>query len=291
MPTPLRIVAFVAFLPAYRLVAAWAARHGHRIVLVVTVPASGPNRYGEENPALIESLPPEQDVLITGRLKTTAAAAIAKHAPDLIVSATFPRRIPEEVTAIPRLGAVNLHPAPLPRGRGPNPQRLIYDGDLTAGATLHRIAPGFDTGAILSRHERTLPAAVIPEIIFGAWVDLLTAALEEGTARAIAGDPGAPQDESQATAATFFTPAEEVLSWDEPARVIQRRAAALNLMAPAARAEIDGHCVLIHDVRALPDAPAARPGTILDRTGETLVIRAADTAVQITVSLLPNAAG
>ncbi len=288
MSTPLRIVAFVAFPPAYRLVAAWATRHGHRIVLVVTPPASGPNRYGEENPALIRSLPPEQDVLITGRLKTTAAAAIARLAPDLIVSATFPRRIPKEVTAIPRLGAVNLHPAPLPRGRGPNPQRLIYDGDLTAGATLHRIAPGFDTGAILSRHERLLPVAVTPEIIFGAWVDLLSAALDEGTARAIVGEPGDPQDESQASAATFFTPDEEILTWTEPSLTIQRRAAALNLMAPTARAAIDGHYVRVRNVLALPDAPSAEPGTVLDRADDTLTVRTADAAVQIETSSIPN---
>lgn len=287
MSTPLRIVAFVAFPPAYQLVAAWAAQHGHTIVLVVTPPASGPNRYGEENPALISSLPPEQNVLITGRLKTTAAAAIAKLAPDLIVSATFPRRIPEEVTAIPRLGAVNLHPAPLPRGRGPNPQRLIYDGDLTAGATLHRIAPGFDTGAILSRHERPLPTAVTPEIIISAWFDLLSAALEEGTARAIAGEPGDPQDESQASAATFFTPAEKVLTWNEPSLTIQRRAAALNLMAPVARADIDGQHVLVRDVLALADAPTAFPGDILDRTGDILIVRTADTAVQVAISPIP----
>ena len=71
---------------------------------------------------------------------------IAALAPDLIVSATYPHRIPPEVTAIPRYGAVNLHPSPLPRGRGPNPQRLIYEGDPIIGGTLHRMSPSSTPG-------------------------------------------------------------------------------------------------------------------------------------------------
>lgn len=289
MRTPLRVVAFNVLPPAYDLVAAWAARHGHRIALLVTVPAPDMTRYGgARGPQLVDHVPPDQDVLVTRRLRTVAAPVIASLAPDLIVSATFPLRIPPEVTAIPRFGAVNLHPAPLPRGRGPNPQRLIYDGDLTAGGTVHRIAPEFDAGAILSRHTRRLPDAVTPETIFAAWAELLTAALDDGTARAIAGDPGSPQDDAEATYAAPFTPADHVLTWDEPALTIQRRAAALNLMSPVARAEIDGRGVIIHTVHALPDAPAAHPGAVLDRTGDTLVVRTSDAAVQVSVSPIPS---
>ena len=283
MTNGLRVVTFNVFPAAYELVAAWASRHGHRLVLLVTSPGPQGARYGVGHRELIAAAPPEQDILVTIRMRRTAAPAIAAQAPDLIVSATFPHRIPPEVTAIPRYGAVNLHPAPLPRGRGPAPQRLIYEGDRTAAAALHRIEPAFDAGAILSLHQRPLPAALTPEAIMGAWTDLLALALDEGTRRAIAGEPGEPQDETLATYAGPFTEEERWLSWDEPALTVQRRAAALNILGPTARARIDGHPVLLLDVRARPGVGSpTSPGTVLDRAGDLVTVRVADGAVEAT---------
>ncbi|MGH2530710.1 MAG: methionyl-tRNA formyltransferase [Thermomicrobiales bacterium] len=280
----LRVVTFNAFLPAYQLVAEWAERHEHRLVLLVTVPSALGERYGSGHPALLDGIPGSQDVLITTRPRRTAAPVIAALEPDLIVSATFPRRIPSEVTAIPRFGAVNLHPGPLPRGRGPNPVRLIYEGDEIVGATLHRIAPDFDAGAILSRREQPLPSDVTGAGIRGAWIEMLQAVLEEGTARAIAGEPGVPQDESLASYAAPFTKQERWLSWHEPARTVQRRAAALNLLEPLARSRIDGEAVRVLDVRTHEGAaPAAEPGTVLARDGNMLTVRVADGVVEATI--------
>ena len=288
----LRVVAFNVYRPAYELVAGWAARHGHRLVLLVTAPV-GEGRYAAGHLDLLAAVPKTQDVLITTRLRRTAVPIIAALASDLIVSATFPHRIPPEVTAIPRYGAVNLHPAPLPRGRGPNPARLIYEGDLIAGGALHRIEPEFDAGAILSRQERPLPADLTPEAILDAWGELLAVALEEGTQRAVAGEWGEPQDDTLASYAAPFTEEERWLSWDEPALTIQRRAAALNILGPSARARLDGQPVLLLDVRARPDdVPARAPGTVLDRAGDVVTIRVADGAVEATIRPLepPGAA-
>ena len=61
MAEGLRVVAFNVFPPAYELVASWAARHGHRIVLLVTSPSrrgdrygSGPSRSDAETPGWIK---------------------------------------------------------------------------------------------------------------------------------------------------------------------------------------------------------------------------------------------
>ena len=192
----LRIVAFCVLPQAYGLLTSWAAERGHTIVLLVTSPAGSAERYGSGFGTLVQSVPATQDVLVTTRMKRTAAPVVAALAPDLILSATFPHRIPPEVTAIPRFGALNLHPAPLPRGRGPNPMRLIYEGDLTVAGAVHRIEPDFDAGPVLGMQKRRLPAAVTPGMIFAAWGELLLAALDEAVPRAVAGDPGEVQDEA-----------------------------------------------------------------------------------------------
>jgi methionyl-tRNA formyltransferase len=279
---PLRIVSFNMFPPAYEAVAAWAASRGHKIVLLVTLPGGGEGRYGE-NPHLATLVPPGQDVLVSQRLKKTVPTIVRAVEPDLIISATFAKRIPPAVTEIPRYGALNFHPAPLPRGRGPNPQRVLYEGDLSTAVTLHRIVPEFDAGPIVSQPTRTFPEAITPELVVSTWLEMLNDALDEAVVRAVAGDYGTPQDESRATYAAPFTPEEKILDWDEPALTIQRRATALNLVAPQARAWIGGRLVTVQDVHAVPAAPRAIPGTILEHTSETVTVRVADTAVQMAI--------
>lgn len=284
MTNGLRIVSFNVYPPGYAHVARWAQEHGHQIVLLVTSPSPKGARYGQGHRELIAALPPEQDALVTTRMRRTAAPVIAALAPDLIICASFPHKIPPEVTAIPRYGAVNYHPAPLPRGRGPNPQRLIYEGEMAAYGTLHRIAPGFDAGPILSQRKRELPADLTGTDIINAWIALLPETLDEGVQRAVAGEAGATQDEGLASYAAPFTDDETWLDWREPARTIQRKAAALNMLGPVARACIDGQEMAIAQVRAqcgaLPDVPV---GTIVERRGNRYLVRVADGAVEVTV--------
>lgn len=282
MADALRIVTFNMLPVAYGLIAAWAARHGHQIVLLVTSPRDA-DRYGISPQQFVASLPPTQDVLITSRMRQIATPAIAALAPDLIIAATFPHRIPRALAAVPRFGALNLHPSPLPRGRGPNPQRLLYEGDSQLAATLHRIVPEFDAGPILSQVQRPLPEQLTPEELIAAWGTMLLETLEDGVPRAVAGEPGEPQDEALASYAAPFTEEERWLTWNAPARLLQQQVLALNLAAPTARAMVDGSPVTIAGLRPLRDpAPDVLPGTVIAHEGSRLIIRAADRAIEIT---------
>ena len=287
----LRIVAFHVHPMAYQLVARWAERHGHRLVLVVTSPGpaglasatTSSERYGAGVPELIAAAPRTQDFLVTTRLKRVAAPVIRALAPDLIVSATFPHRIPPEIVAIPRFGAVNLHPTPLPRGRGPNAMRLIYEDEPVLAITMHRITPEFDAGPILSQQLRPALAEPTVENLLAVWGEAALAAIEEGTQRAIAGDPGTPQDEATATYAAPFTDAESLLDLREPARTLRRRALALNFpAADRARAEIGGVTYAVRAMRPVPGGPCGEPGTLLARSGSTLTVCAGDGPVEVT---------
>ena len=60
-------------------------------------------------------------MLEVGRLAGAALAAIGQYAPDLIAVSCFPFVFPPALLALPPLGVLNLHPALLPRGRGPDP--------------------------------------------------------------------------------------------------------------------------------------------------------------------------
>lgn len=275
----LRIATCNAMVMAYEIVTEWAARHGHQIVLLVTTPTATAERYGASYLNLVELAAPRHPVLVTGKLRAVAPM-IAAAQPDLLLSATFPHKLPASVTSIPRLGAFNLHPTPLPQGRGPNPQRLIYEGAETVGATLHETTAEFDAGAIFSRQEAPLPDDLSGEAIFGIWRVLASAALEEGLARVLAGEPGEPQDEAQASYGAPFTPEERWLSWDRPLHLLRKQVAVLT---PAAFATLDGEPVallsLTLDSVEIPDVP---PGTVLNRTRHDALVRVLDGVARVT---------
>jgi methionyl-tRNA formyltransferase len=282
----LRIVTCNVMVMAYEIVSEWAARNGYKIVLLVTSPVATAERYGASYLNLVELAAPHNPVLVTSKMRA-AAPLIAAAQPDLLISATFPHKLPASLTSIPRLGAYNLHPTPLPQGRGPNPQRLIYEGAETVGATLHQTSAVFDGGAIFSRQEAPLPAELTSEAIFSIWRQLASAALEEGLARALAGEPGEPQDEALASYGAPFTPEERWLSWDRPLQLLRKQVAVL---APNAFAMLDGDPVAILSLRAEPMViPDVSPGTVLDRTEREAVVRVQDGVVRVT--FMPHEVG
>lgn len=279
LPAGLRVVVLTTFLANYRVLAEWSARRGHTIPLIVTLPAANHPRVADLAPAL----PKQTNLLMTGDLTSVAAPAIGAVLPDLLISAGFPRRIPASLLTLPRYGALNLHPTALPGGRGPNPMRPLYEGVETLGATLHRTAAEFDTGAILSQRQRPLPDPLTGPAIFDTWLKLFAEVIDEGVARAVAGEPGVPQDEGLATYAPHFTDAEQVLDLTEPAKVIRRRAAALNVLGPSARVRLPGYHdeVVVSAVEILPGPSLAAPGTHLASDAVSWTVQSADRRVRL----------
>ena len=281
-----RIVLYCVDPPAYRLLRTWAERQGYAFLLLVTTP--GPPRarstvYRE----IIAEAPPGQDILISTRMRGIAPQ-IAALDPDLILSYTLPYRLPAEIIALPRYGAVNLHPAPLPAYRGPNPARMIYNGEPILGATLHRTAADYDTGAILSRRTAPMPIEVSPASVLSVWSELVTDVLTEGIPRALAGDPGTPQDPTQASYAASFLPEEMWLDWRLPAAILQRRVTALNLLAPQAMVMVEGRTYVVESLISLPDtAPRRDPATVLAASPGSLTVQTAEGIAQMVVQALP----
>lgn len=74
--------------------------------------------------------------------------------PDIIFSASYPHRIPQDDCARAALGAVNLHTGLLPEGRGWHPLNwaIIWGKEVT-GITIHKIAESFDAGDVCVQHE------------------------------------------------------------------------------------------------------------------------------------------
>lgn len=282
---PLRIVTFNNLGVAFGLTQTWAEQTGNKIVLVVTTP--GPSkRRTESYKDVLAQIKPEHDVLVTTRLRTVALPLIRELKPDLIISFSFPYLILPEIIQTARLGAINLHPTPLPAYRGPNPMRLFYEGYHTMGATMHWTDAEFDTGRIICQNTAPMPSEISPENVMQFWRPLIGKTFFEGVARAIAGDPGTPQAHDQASYAAAFSEAEHMLDWHEPMHVLQRKTTALNMMGhPSAKATIDGE---IHNIARLAPIPngndGSAAGTVLAKNEADWVIAVADGAVRICIT-------
>lgn len=283
--SPLRVVIFSVLPLAYSIIRQWAKQGGHQLVLVVTTP--GPStRPTPSYQQIVNSSAPDFDVLVTTRPRKVPLPLIRSLAPDLVVSFSFPYRISPEICAIPRYGAVNLHPTVLPAYRGPNPMRAIYEGHSVIGATLHWTTEEYDTGNILAQHSAPLPANTTPESIMSVWLPLIFGTFAKGVARAVAGELGTPQDHSQASYAGAFSEEEHWLSAQDTRQAIQRKTTALSLFSAAAKLRLGEDVYLVARIDPLDETSTTAPGTVVEQTEQGFVLQVADGLVRASATLI-----
>ena len=153
------------------------------------------------------------------------------YEPDVALCYGYGWRIPIEALEVPRYGSANHHPATLPRFRGPIPFSWAFRaGDAELGLTWHRMDADFDTGNVLARSSVPLYdtdttimdiAPRVAEAAFG----LLPEVLE----KLVAGDPGEPQDDAQASYAGPFGEDYAAIDLGSTAREVHNQVRAWNL--------------------------------------------------------------
>ena len=251
---------------------------GHKIVGVLTSPGP-PRRRSRHYLEVAAAVDPNIDVLISNH-PSHWAAMLAPLRPDLIITGGMPWRLPADLLALPRLGAINIHPALLPRWRGPSPlESMILASDTEAGLTVHRMAADFDTGAILAQERFPFDETDDLDAIMAKLGGLFPGVVIQALERVARGEPGEPQDESLATYAPLPDETWEPIDWGRPAREIHRQVRALTFLGGSlgGLATLDGQSVRIAKTCLLPSEPSGRePGSVLRREGETLVVQCGD---------------
>jgi methionyl-tRNA formyltransferase len=236
----------------------------HDVVAVLTSEASGPAAI-----ARAAGLP----VLAPRAVRTPALADhLRAVAVDLLLNVHGLHIIHADVLHAPRIGAFNLHPGPLPAYAGLNaPSWAILEGEARHGVTLHWLAPGIDTGDIAYAAEFGLDGASTGLSVSLACVRLgvpLVAELVETAAADPAAIPRRPQD---LTGRRYFgraVPYGGTMPWAEPAARLARLTRACDY-APfpspwgRPRTWLGERELRVLRARALPEAVAAAPGTVV----------------------------
>ena len=164
-------------------------------------------------------------------LRTEEATELIRELnPDILVVVAYGKLIPDDILAIPRYGAVNVHGSLLPKYRGAAPiQRAIMDGLTVTGNTIQYMADGIDTGDMIAKDE----VEIGENEDFGSLYDRMGKSggkllisvvekIENGTASAEA------QDDSLATYAPKIEKAECALDFSLSAQTLHNKIRALS---------------------------------------------------------------
>jgi methionyl-tRNA formyltransferase len=147
-------------------------------------------------------------------------AEVARLAPEVLLVACCPYRLPPAVISAARVAALNLHPSLLPRYRGPAP--LFWQlraGDPDTGVSLHHLTERLDAGPLVAQAPVPLgdgwSAAEADAALGAAGATLALQAL----ARAASGPlPATVQDEAQVSYQPWPGPEDFEVSTDWSAR-------------------------------------------------------------------------
>lgn len=265
---------------------------GHRLVGVLTSPGPRKRRGTSRYLDLVAAARPGIDVLVSNH-PSRWAAMLAPLRPDVVLSTGFLWVIPDDLLALPRLGAINTHGGLLPHGRGPNPVGWAFRRDEgVIGWTAHRLTPQLDAGPILAQAAISYGDDDFFADLFQPWTALIPGLWLQALERLSRGEPGEPQVEADAYYAGSFEPEWRFIDWSRPAREIHNQVRSwlgVRGVPEGAIGEIEGVPALITRTRLLDESTTAPPGTVLNR-GETLLVQCADRALEI-VRWQPVASG
>jgi methionyl-tRNA formyltransferase len=216
------------------------------VVAVVTQPDRPAGRGHKLRPSPVKAAAIELGVPV---LEPLAPATLVDEPSfqnlDLIALASYGRILPAPLLALPRAGALNVHPSLLPKYRGATPiQTAIRNGDSETGVTIMLMDAGMDTGDVVFQER----VAIAPGETYGELHDRLARIGAELLARAIdAVASGSYERHPQHGETSITKPLRNEdldLDWSWDARRFVDVVRSLS-PAPAARAVVDGERVKV----------------------------------------------
>ena len=207
-------------------------------------------------------------------LKTGEAAELLRSlAPELLCVVAYGKLLPDEILAIPRYGAVNVHGSLLPRYRGASPiQWSVLNGDEYAGVTTMYLAHDMDAGDII--YQSAVPVGEYETAgelfdrlakLGGELLVKTVADIEAGTA------PRRPQNHAEATYVGQLDKSLCPIDWSKSPREIIKHVCGLNPW-PVATMELAGETLKVFAARYTDTVTDKAPGRVVSAGKDGLEI-------------------
>ena len=256
------------------------------VVGVFTQPDKPKGRGMELSASPVKELALENDLPVSQPVKMrdgTALAQIKALEPDILVVVAYGRILPDDILAVPKYGAINVHGSLLPKYRGAAPiQWAVLNGDKITGVTTMYLASEMDTGDIIYTAETEIGEYETSGELFDRLKDmgaeLLVKTLRDidvGTA------PRTPQDHSKASYVTMLDKSICPIDWNKTPREVLKHIYGLQPW-PVATMELEGKTVRVFAAKYTDGKTKKMPGAVVSTDkggleiacagGETLLI-------------------
>jgi methionyl-tRNA formyltransferase len=277
--------------PTFR--ALYEARH--TIVTLVTAPMRTHRGRPIEPISGIRDIAREHGTPIFDPENVNAPEAVERLAgfgADLMVACDYGQILSSAALATARLGGVNLHAALLPKYRGAAPINwAIYHGETETGVTVIHMTPKLDAGPCIAQIRTDIgpdeTAGDLEVRLAALGAPLVCEAIEQlqsNRAKAL------PQDPALTCRAPRLKKADGLIDWTRPALAIKNHIRAMEpwpktytfwhrAKGSPVRLILGPVSLVVGQVANLSHGIEAAPGTVLEASGDRLIIAAGHDAV------------
>lgn len=207
----------------------------------------------------------------------TALAQIKALEPDILVVVAYGRILPNDILAVPKYGAINVHGSLLPKYRGAAPiQWAVLNGDKITGVTTMYLASEMDTGDIIYTAETEIGEYETSGELFDRLKDMGAELLVKTLRDIDAGiAPRAPQDHSKASYVTMLDKSICPIDWNKTPREVLKHIYGLQPW-PVATMELEGKTVRVFAAKYTDGKTEKVPGAVVSTDKGGLEIACAD---------------
>ena len=207
----------------------------------------------------------------------TALAQIKALEPDILVVVAYGRILPDDILAVPKYGAINVHGSLLPKYRGAAPiQWAVLNGDKITGVTTMYLASEMDTGDIIYTAETEIGEYETSGELFDRLKDVGAELLVKTLRDIDAGiAPRTPQDHSKASYVTMLDKSICPIDWNKTPREVLKHIYGLQPW-PVATMELEGKTVRVFAAKYTDGKTEKVPGAVVSTDKGGLEIACAD---------------
>ncbi len=207
----------------------------------------------------------------------TALAQIKALEPDILVVVAYGRILPDDILAVPKYGAINVHGSLLPKYRGAAPiQWAVLNGDKITGVTTMYLASEMDTGDIIYTAETEIGEYETSGELFDRLKDMGAELLVKTLRDIDAGiAPRTPQDHSKASYVTMLDKSICPIDWNKTPREVLKHIYGLQPW-PVATMELEGKTVRVFAAKYTDGKTEKVSGAVVSTDKGGLEIACAD---------------
>ncbi len=197
-------------------------------------------------------------------------------APDILVVVAYGRILPDDLLAVPKYGAVNVHGSLLPKYRGAAPiQWAVLNGDSQTGVTTMYLAHDMDAGDIIYSEQTPIGEFETSGELFDRLMEMgakllikTLRSIEDGTA------PRIPQDHEKASYVKMLDKSISPIDWDRSPRQIIKHIYGLQPW-PVATTELAGSVLRVFGAAYCDSHTKKTPGSVVraDEAGIVIACR------------------